>query len=83
MLSPSVLSRYPASGTNETRASYKDAARICIGRHQAQVGNSLSVIIPRYMDCPIVVIGEVSRAHRFEKQVGFGDFIFQSVSSMG
>ena len=53
------------SADNETRASYKDAARICIGRHQAQVGNSLSVIIPRYMDCPIVVIGEVSRAHRF------------------
>ena len=45
------------SADNETRASYSDSARIYVERHLAWVGFSLSVIIPQYMDCPIVVMG--------------------------
>ena len=37
--------------------------------------HSLPRVIPRYMGCPIVVIGEVSRAHRFPNQVSFGESI--------
>lgn len=75
MLSPSVLSRYPASETNETRASCREAAGMCVGRRLVWVGFSLSVIVPQCMGCPVVVVGEVSRAHTFEKQVGFGDLM--------